>query len=328
MSQALQSFSKASELGAFLKEHESNLRIALPKHLDADRLIRLAQTQWAMNKAIQKCTPRSILQSVMAAAQLGLEPGVTGQGYIVPYKETAQFIPGWQGLVGLLNNTGKATVWTGAVFEGDTWEFCLGSSPRCHHVPGDNYGDPSKLIWVYACGQVNGSQMPVIEAWPMSRVIKHRDKTNKVGQSHYSYQHLEMYARKVVLLQVLKYMPKSVQLSAAVDAANINEDGRAYRMDNCVVIEMDEEPRAATVPTPKRAAAKREEPPADEFPLGDERKAPKEVLRGKMEASGLSWADVAQWIADNGETAGKSVDDTEDLVIAMAIKNFNDIQPS
>lgn len=87
---------------------------------------------------------------------------------------------------------------------------------------------------------------------------------------------------------------------------------------------------AATVPppAPKRAAAKREEPPAPEFPLNDPRIPERDVLRGKMESSGLSWADVAQWIADNGEVAGKTIDDTEDLVIAMAIKNFNEIQPA
>jgi len=326
MSNALQAFTKASELGAFLKEHESNLRVALPKHLDADRLIRLAQTQWAMNKAIQKCTPRSILQSVMAAAQLGLEPGVTGQGYIVPYRETAQFVPGWQGLVGLLNNTGKATAWTGAVFEGDEWEFCLGSSPKCRHVPGPNFGDASKMTWVYACGQVNGSQMPVIEAWPMSRVWKHRDKHNKVGSAHYSFQHPEMYARKVVLLQVLKYMPKSVQLSAAMDAANINDDGRAYKMDGLVVIDMEDEPKEATVPLPARRSRAKEEPAA-EFPLDDPRKSPKEVLKDKMEASGLSWADVKSSLEDNGMSPGRTLDETDDETVNAAIKNFQHIQP-
>ena len=171
------------------------------------------------------------------AAQLGLEPGIAGQGYLIPYKGTCTFVPGWQGLVGLLNNSGRATAWTGAVFEGDTWEFELGSKPKCRHIPGENYGDPKHLVWVYACGQVNGSEMPVIEAWPISRVWKHRDRFNKVGDKHYSYQHPEMYARKVLLLQVLKYMPKSIELIDAIAVANADDSGQiATRNEDGVIV--------------------------------------------------------------------------------------------
>ncbi len=172
---------------------------------------------------------------------LRAEPGINGQGYLIPYKGVCTFVPGWQGLVGLLNNSGRATAWTGAVFEGDEWDFQLGSEPRCKHIPGDNYGDEAKMKWVYACGKVNGSEMPVIEAWPIARVWKRRDQFNKVGTSHYSFRHPEMYARKAVLLQVLKYMPRSIELQNAMTASYAAEDGRGSRVEDGVVIEMPEE---------------------------------------------------------------------------------------
>lgn len=247
MSQQLAIFQKPKEITEFLTRGKGEFARALPKHLDADRLIRLAVTAWSTNPNIRQCSGQSIMASLMVAAQIGLEPGVAGQGYLIPYKSTCTFVPGWQGLVGLLNNSGRATAWTGAVFEGDEWQFQLGSAPICRHIPGPNFGDPDKMIWVYACGKVNGSEQPVVEAWPMSRVWRHRDRFNKVGQKHYSFQHPEMYARKVVLLQVLKYMPRSIELNNAIVASDAAEIGRATNVQEGLVIEMPEEIPAANI---------------------------------------------------------------------------------
>jgi len=230
---------KPGDLMRYLEKSKSAIAMALPKHLTPERMMRLALTCFSTNPQLRACTPQSILSSVVVASQLGLEPGIAGQGYLIPYKETCTFVPGWQGLVGLLNNSGRATAWTGAVFEGDEFDFRLGSEPRCLHVPGEHYGDPDKLIWVYACGKVNGSEQPVIEAWPMKRVWKHRDQYNKVGKRHYSYENPEMYARKVVLLQVLKYMPRSIELNNAMAASDAAELGKATTITDGVVVEVE-----------------------------------------------------------------------------------------
>jgi hypothetical protein len=73
---------------------------------------------------------------------------------------------------------------------------------------------------------VRGAEWPVIECWPIDRVWSHRDRFNKVGQRHYSYNHPEMYARKVVLLQVLKYMPASIEMQQVMDLDRAAEEGR------------------------------------------------------------------------------------------------------
>ena len=236
---SVQKSQKPGDLMRYLEKSKTAIAMALPKHLTPERMMRLALTCFSTNPALRDCTPQSILSSVVVASQLGLEPGIAGQGYLIPYKETCTFVPGWQGLVGLLNNSGRATAWTGAVFEGDLFEFQLGSEPRCHHVPGENFGDPDKLTWVYACGKVNGSEQPVIEAWPVSRVWRHRDKFNKVGRRHYSFENPEMYARKVVLLQVLKYMPRSIELNNAIAASEAAELGKATTITDGVVVEVD-----------------------------------------------------------------------------------------
>lgn len=221
---------------SFMDKFKPQLALALPKHLTPDRMARLALTAFSTTPALQKCDPKSIAAAVMTAGQLGLEIGVNGQGFLVPYGTTCTFVPGWKGLQDLVNRTGRATSWTGAVYEGDEFDYQLGDSPFVHHRPGDE-DDPRKLTHVYAIGRVNGSNWPIVEVWSMAKVWKHRDQYNKVGQRHYSFRDQEMYARKVPLLQVLKYLPSSVEVSNAIAVANAAEVGqRADILEGCVTV--------------------------------------------------------------------------------------------
>jgi recombination protein RecT len=235
--------SPASSLAMFMEKHKAQIGLALPKHITADRMVRLAMTSFSQNRALQDCDMQSIFASVVIAAQLGLEIGVGGQGYLVPYKGKATFVPGWQGLVDLVSRAGRATVWTGAVYEGDRFEWALGDNPFVRHHPEGDADEWNKITHVYAIGRVNGSQYPVIEVWTMGRILRHLNKFNKVGEKHYALannrQNLEMYARKVALLQVLKYMPKSVEVQRAMDVANVVDSGKNFTFDGEVVVVTD-----------------------------------------------------------------------------------------
>jgi recombination protein RecT len=208
----------------FLDTYKPQLALALPAHLKADRLARLVLTEFSRNPKLQECDARSIIGSMMTAATMGLEIGVSGQGYLIPYKRTCTFVPGWRGIVDLINRSGRATVWTGAVFEGDDFDYALGDRPSIKHKPGDE-DDPKKITHVYACGHVNGAERTVIEVWRISKVKKHFAKMNKVGAAHYAYSHWEMYARKLPLLQIAKYMPISIELGNAIQMSNAAESG-------------------------------------------------------------------------------------------------------
>jgi recombination protein RecT len=243
--------SPAKTLSDFMDKYKGQIALALPKHITADRMVRLAMTAFSQNAALQKCDMHSIFASVVIAAQLGLEIGVGGQGYLVPYGAKATFVPGWQGLVDLVSRAGRATVWTGAVFHGDEFDWALGDRPFVKHRPaggGDTWRDISH---VYAIGRVNGSEYPVMEVWTMDRVVKHLNKFNKVGGRHYALekdgQNMEMYARKVVLLQVLKYMPKSIEVQRAVDVASVADTGKSFTFDGEVVTVKDIEDQGGTV---------------------------------------------------------------------------------
>ena len=221
---------------AMLKAFLPEIQRALPKHLDGDRMSRIALTAFRRTPMLAKCDPRSVFAAVIQASQLGLEPDTLGRAYLIPYAKNTkignawektwecQFIPGWKGLVDLVSRAGQATVWTGAVYPGDKFDYQLGDDPRCLHVPGDAHGE-GEPTHVYACGKVKGSDTVISEVWSLARVKRHLQKYNKVGDKHYAFENMEMYARKVVLLQVLKYMPMSADMVRAVELDNAAATG-------------------------------------------------------------------------------------------------------
>lgn len=220
--------------GRFMEKFKPQMALALPRHLNADRMTRLAMTEFSKNPALQACDPKTILGSIMTACQLGLEIGISGQGFLVPYKTTCTFVPGWQGLVELVSRSGRGTVWTGCVFEGDEFDYAQGDNPFVKHKSGDE-DDPKKITHVYAVGRAKGSDYPIIEVWTVAKIYRHLTKFNKVGGNHYALKdggkNFEMYARKIPLLQVMKYMPKSIEVAAAIEQTHAAEAGQYSTID-------------------------------------------------------------------------------------------------
>lgn len=231
--------SPVAELSSFMEKLKPQLDLALPKHMTADRMTRLALTAFSTTPKLQKCDVNSIAASIMTAGQLGLEPGVNGAGYLIPYKTTCTFVPGWKGLVDLVSRSGRGTVYTGVIYSDQDYTFTDGARRDLVIHSETDLDDENDITHAYAIGWVKDSVMPVIELWTVAKLKKHRDKYNKIGKSHYSYKSWEMYCRKVPLLQVLKYMPCSIEVSNAIDVSHAAEAGRNPVIEGGVVIDMD-----------------------------------------------------------------------------------------
>lgn len=278
---------KEDSIPAMLQKMRPEFERALPRHMNADRMLRIVLTEFRKNPDLEQCSQRSLLGSIVTLAQLGLEPGVLGQAYLIPYKGICTPVPGWQGIADLVGRSGRASVWTGAVYEGDEFSYNYGDRPFIEHRPGDQEDD-ARLLYVYAVGRIKNAEWPIIEVWSTAKVLKHRNRFNKVGEKHYSYNHFEMYARKVALLQVIKYMPKSVELQTAVDlenAATSGEpggtiiDGAAWPSDG------DMPPASTGKPAEPEARKPTEEDPRKPQDQPKE-KAPDADPRGEPQAEG------------------------------------------
>ena len=80
---------------------------ALPRHITGDRIARLTLTAIRQNERLLESTPQSFFGALMTSAALGLEPGVNGEAYLVPYRDRkkgvteCQLIVGYQGVAKL-----------------------------------------------------------------------------------------------------------------------------------------------------------------------------------------------------------------------------------
>lgn len=270
---------KPTDFPSLLASYKGQLAAALPKHMNADRMVRIALTAFRQNPGLAQCEPTSVFASCIVASQLGLEIGVLGHAYLVPYtksfkddkggwqkRKECQLIPGWRGMVDLVSRAGKASVWTGAVYEGDTFDYQMGDRPFITHREMGEFED-NKLTHVYAVGRIKGSEWPTIVIWPVAKVKKHRDRYNKVGNQHYSFENFEQYARKVVLLQVLKYVPLSVEMASAYELDQAAETGNVQSITIQDAIKGD----YIGLPAPAEPAELATEQPVDEiWPEGRE----------------------------------------------------------
>lgn len=96
----------------------------LPANMPPERIMRTVIVACEQNPYLLHNKFRSsLLQSAMSAAVLGLEvDGLTGQGYLVPFKSKAQFLTGYKGFVSIAARAGR-TIDGFVVREGDGFEF-------------------------------------------------------------------------------------------------------------------------------------------------------------------------------------------------------------
>ena len=208
----------------FSETFKQKLSLALPKHLSAERMIRIAATEIRKNTTLLDTDKTSFLGSVMQAAQLGLEPGsALGQVYLVPYGNQCQLILGYRGMIDLARRSGQVLSLNAyAVRDGDDFSYQLGLRPDIHHVPSPEAGrDTKPITFVYAVATLRGGgyQFEVMS----------RAEVEKVRSTSASYKykkeksiwgtHFEDMAKKTVIRRLFKYLPVSIE---ALQVSNVD----------------------------------------------------------------------------------------------------------
>lgn len=212
---------------------------ALPAHLkaNAERYTRVALTEFRKNPKLAECDPYNVLACALTATQLGLEVGLMGQAYIVPFyskklgRQEAQLIPGYQGLIALAMRSGMLdALYARVVYEGDEFSFTYGTKEEIRHVS-KGEEDDSKITHAYAVAHIKGSSVPVFEVMPVGKIVKIRDAANRIGESHYSHEHWSEYCRKTAIRRLVKYLPKSAELVMAAELDELAAAGKAQNIN-------------------------------------------------------------------------------------------------
>lgn len=207
---------------------------ALPAHITADRMARLALTVIRKTPGLNACTPESFCGALMTCSQLGLEPGATGEAYLVPHRNNktntveCTLIIGYQGYAKLFWQSPQAKhIDAQAVFELDYFEYELGLEPKLIHRPA--MGERGKVIAFYAVASLTsgGSAFVVLSPEDCKKL---RGKSGPNGGISDPMHWME---KKTALRQLVKLMPKSSQLaSALVHDGAVRRDTKLEAIDD------------------------------------------------------------------------------------------------
>lgn len=249
-------------LRSLLEAAKPSMGQVVPKHVTPERLVKLALVAASRTPLLLQCEPKSIVQGVMTAAQLGLDcGGVLGSAYLVPFKNQkqggryeAQLIVGYRGLVDLARRSGEIeTIEAHVVYAHDTVEVAYGLDPVLRHVPCLT-GDAGEPILVYAIARLKdgGRQVEVMTRAEIER-IRSRSRAGASGPWVTDWPEM---ARKTVVRRLCKYLPLSPELADAL-AADEKVEGPASVELVPVEAEAPEEEAidADEVPTPAAGKA-------------------------------------------------------------------------
>jgi recombination protein RecT len=214
--------SPAQRVRDYLERMKPELNAALPKHMNPDRMARVALTTIRTNPKLLECSIESLMGAVVQASQLGLEPGLLGHCYLIPFrngktgKTDVQFIIGYKGLLDLVRRSGEIeSIAAHVVHEKDTFEFEYGLDEKLRHVPClvADRGQVT-LAYAYAKFKDNGGYQIMVMTKPEIEAIRERSKAKDNGPWVTDWEEM---AKKTVLRRLCKYLPMSIEIAGAIE---------------------------------------------------------------------------------------------------------------
>jgi len=212
---------KLANLRGLLERAKPKLAAVTPKHLTAERLIRIALVATSRQPRLLDCSPQSLLRCVMDAGQLGLVPGqLHGGAHLVPFKNRqtgcmeATLIPDYRGLIKLARQSAEIeSVEAHVVHQKDGFEARYGLRPTLDHAP-SLADDPGPVVACYAIARFkSGAAQFDLMTLKELEAIRQRSRAAEAGPWVTDTE--EMY-RKTVVKRLCKYLPQSPELERAL----------------------------------------------------------------------------------------------------------------
>ena len=217
---------KPMSIEDMIKQATQQLGKALPAHMNPERLTRIALTTLRLNPTLYQCEPMSFLAALFQSAQLGLEPNVNGESWIIPYNnkgiKVAQFQVGYLGWIKLFwNHQSSVSINMETICKNDDFTCDLGTN-ELHHKP-NMFGERGEVIGYYAIAHMkNGGRtfkvMSKDEAMKFAQKFSkcYDQKTKEFYYGTPWREHFDAMAMKTVIKQLIKLLPKSVEIQNAL----------------------------------------------------------------------------------------------------------------
>lgn len=231
----------------------NRIKQATPKHLSADRMLAVFVQSVQKTPKLRDVNMMSLLGAFLSVASVGLEPNTALQhAHLIPFekkkwnpvtkkRETERIdvnvIFGYQGLLELAYRSGLLrSVHADVVWKADEFDFWYGSGGQLKHKPlGGTRAEGELPLWAYMHANMK-AEGESFEVMPMSDVLAIRNSTQAYQSAMWALEdaqkkgwklpasyteapwvkHFVPMARKTIFRAGSKWLPKSIELAAAV----------------------------------------------------------------------------------------------------------------
>ncbi|MEO0002454.1 MAG: hypothetical protein RLZZ22_146 [Pseudomonadota bacterium] len=244
-SRPLEKMKLKEQIAGLLKFKQAEIAKMLPKHLNAERLLKVAQIAATTTPALAKCDVASLVGAIGQCAQMGLEPNtVLGHAYLVPFNtkrkdadgrekwvNSVQVIIGYKGLIDLARRSGQIiSIAAHEVCEADHFELVYGLDEKLEHRP--SLGERGDVIGFYAVAKLKdgGHSFEFMSRLQVEKIQAAADAKNKFPSKVWKEHFVEM-GRKTVIRRLAKYLPLSIEFQTAAALDGMAEGGKDQHLD-------------------------------------------------------------------------------------------------
>jgi recombination protein RecT len=240
------------QIAHLLTVKRSEIAKMLPKHLNAERLMKVAQIAATTTPALAKCDVASLVGAIGQCAQMGLEPNtVLGHAYLVPFNtkrkdadgnerwvNSVQVIVGYKGLIDLARRSGQiVSIAAHEVCANDKFELVYGLDEKLNHTPAME--ERGEIIGFYAVAKLKdgGHAFEFMSHYQVEAI---RDASQGWQQAvkfkktdiHPWKAHFNEMGRKTVIRRLAKYLPLSIEFQTAAALDGMAEGGKDQHLDS------------------------------------------------------------------------------------------------
>lgn len=209
---------KTDKVTALVTELKGSYESGMPTHAVKEAFSRALMTQFRKIPKLMNCSRQSIGSAVVTAAQLGLNLGINGAAWLIPFGQECTLIIGYQGLVDLCYRSDKVeSVRAEIVYENDEFEHEEGLNPILRHKK-TLTGNRGKFIATYAIANLKDSSTPVYVVLTKEDVmaVKKSSKAAKSSDSPWNGPFESEMWKKTAIKRLSKVLPKSTELNRAL----------------------------------------------------------------------------------------------------------------
>lgn len=231
------------QVAYLLDQKKGEIAKMLPQHLNAERLLKVAQIAVTTTPGLLKCDVASLIGAIGQCAQMGLEPNtVLGHAYLVPFKtkrkdsagnerwvDSVHVIVGYKGFIDLARRSGQiVSIAAHEVCTNDEFELVYGLDERLTHKPAlDDRGD---IVGFYAVAKLvgGGHAFEFMSLRQVEAIMLGTQSKGKYGSWKDNF--IEM-GRKSAVRRLAKYLPLSIEFQTAAALDGMAEGGKDQHLD-------------------------------------------------------------------------------------------------